>query len=331
MIDNIAQLAPYIGDEDKAREMFERIRWPNGPYCPHCHADSETGIYKIEPKPGSKTRKGVYKCGGCRKQFTVTVGTVFEGTRIPLGKWLYAIFLMCSSKKGVSANQLQREIGISYKSAWFMCHRVRMAMTEPALAGKLGGEGHVVEVDETFIGGKHKNNPHRNHKPKPKQIVVALIDREGKARTFPVPSRRKWPLQTLIRYNVLETSHIATDAFSSYEGLDRRYAGHGAVDHSKEFVRGVIHTNFAESYFSLFKRSIFGSYHHVSARHLPRYLRECEFKWNSRDKSDGERTVDAIRGSVGKRLVYKEPIKKRGRPTKKEQEKQARQAQTPLT
>lgn len=328
MLNNITELAPYIADEDKARELFERIRWPNGPYCPHCHADDESKIYKIVPKEGSKTRKGLYKCGSCRKQFTCTVGTVFEGSHIPLNKWVFAIYLMCSSKKGVSANQLKRELGISYKAAWFMCHRVRYAMQEPVLAGKLGGLGKVVEVDETFIGGKRKNNPHRNYKPKPKAVVVALIDREGKARSFPVPNRKAGPLKTLIRYNVLETSHIATDAFKSYEGLDQRFAGHGAVDHSKEFVRGVIHTNFAESYFSLFKRSIFGSYHHVSEKHLPRYLRECEFKWNSRDKTDGDRTVDAIKGATGKRLVYKEPVK-RGRPSDKQKALKERRA--PLT
>lgn len=308
MIDNIAQLAPYIADEDKAREMFENIRWPEGPYCPHC--GSVERVYKLTPKAGSKTRKGLYKCGECRKQFTVTVGTVFEGSRIPLGKWLYAIYLMCSSKKGVSAKQLQRELGVSYKASWFMCHRVRLAMAKEPLASKLGQDGGIVEIDETFVGGKKKNNLHRNRtKAAGKKIaVMTLIDRDGEARTFKVPNTRKGTLQAIAIPNIDSTAHIITDEHQGYTGIEKHFGSHHTVNHSETFVRGLIfHTNFAESYHSLLKRSIIGTHHHVSEKHLSRYLREREFHWNRRDATNGERTVDAIRGAAGKRLMYQRP------------------------
>jgi transposase-like protein len=269
MIKNLPELMPYLADEAKARELFERIRWPEGPVCPHCGSRK---AYKVQ---SAKARPGVYKCATCRKQFTATVGTVFEGSHIPLSKWLYAVFLMCSSKKGVSAKQLERELNISYKAAWFMCHRVRYAMTQPALAGKIGGgENAVVEADETYIGGKAENNKHKGYKAKPKPIVVALIDRKGDTRTFPVPNSRRGTLQYLVKRNVESTAHIVTDGHKSYRGLEHHFAGHAWVDHDKQFVRGLIHTNFAESYFSLLKRGIFGTFHHVSEQHLPRYLRE---------------------------------------------------------
>ncbi len=310
MLNTITELAPYLADENRARELFERLRWPSGPVCPHCHGIEK--IYKITSK---KARAGLYKCGPCKKQFTATVGTIFEGSHVPLSKWLYTVYLMCSSKKGVSAKQLEGELGVTYKTAWFMCHRVRYAMTQPPLSGRLGGDGQIVEVDETYIGGKRSNN--RRRPPNKKQIVVALIERGGQARSFPVPSTKKGYLQSLIRLNVQETSHIMTDSFSSYRGLARRYASHQAIDHSKEYVRGIIHTNFAESYFSLLKRGIFGTFHHVSKKHLPRYLREFEFRWNRRKVTGGERMADAITGTIGKRLIYKEPIRKRGRPSKR--------------
>ena len=204
MIENISQLAPYLADEDKARELFERLRWPDGPVCPRC--DHKDRIYKLQ---GKSTRPGLYKCGSCRKPFSVKVGSVFEGSHIPLKKWLYAIYLMCSSKKGVSAKQLERELDLTYKSAWFMCHRVRHAMSQPPLVGKLGG---TVEVDETYIGGKtHKLHNWR----KKKATVLTLIERGGKVRTFPMPNTKKGYLQSLIRLNVEETAHIMTDCHRS--------------------------------------------------------------------------------------------------------------------
>ncbi len=301
MIENISQLAPYLADENKCRKFFERLRWPDGPECPRC--GHKKRIYTVE---GKTTRPGLYKCGACRKPFTVTVNSIFEGSHIPLSKWLYAIYLMCSSKKGVSAKQLQRELDITYKSAWFLCHRVRLAMTKPPLIGKLGG---VVEVDETYIGGKVKGQ--RGARAGGKVPVVTLIERGGEARTFVMPHTRKGYLQALIRLNVEDTAHIMTDSYLSYKGLGKHFASHEAVDHSKEYVRGIIHTNFAESYHSLLKRSIFGTHHHLSKKHLPRYLREREFCWNLRHATNGERTVAAIEGAEGKRLMYREPLRKR--------------------
>lgn len=314
MIKNFSDLAPYLGDEDKARELFERIRWPNGPICPHCREGEK--VYKLKADKKKRIRPGLYKCGACSKQFTATVGTIFEGSRIPLSKWLYAIYLMCTSKKGVSAAQLQRDLGLTYKSSWFMCHRVRMAMSRPPFAKPLGGDGGVVEVDETYIGGKASNNKHRGHKPKKKAIVLTMVDRAGQARTLPIPNTKSTPLSFLISRNVDPNTHIVTDKFPGYHGIDSIFRSHQSVDHSKEYVRGLVHTNFAESYHSLLKRGIFGTFHHISDRHLPKYLREFEFRWNTRDISDGERAMLAIQGAQGKRLRYKEPVKaKSGRRT----------------
>ena len=306
---DFASLAPYFADEEKAIEFVESLVWADGPHCPHC--GSVEKLYRLK---GKSTRPGLWKCGECRKQFTVKVGTIFESSHIPLRKWLIAINLMCSSKKGISANQLKRTLGISYKSAWFLCHRVREAMKLPPLVGKLGGDHKhdIVEVDETYIGGKSKNKLKKQGKfgrgAIDKIQVSTLVERGGDVRSFVMPSTKKGPLQALIRLNVEETAHIMTDEHASYVGLDKHFASHGSVNHSqKEYVRGIIHTNFAESYHSLLKRSIFGAYHHISKKHLPRYLREREFHWNRRHASDGERTVDAIRGAKGKRLMYREP------------------------
>ncbi len=303
---NLATLAPYFADEDKATEFVEKLMWPKGPICPHCnHKDR---FYRLE---GKSHRRGLWKCGTCRKQFSVKVGTIFEGSHIPLTKWLLAIYMMCSSKKGVSANQLHRALGISYKSAWHLCHRIRYAMTQEPLVGKLRG---IVEVDETYVGGKRGNNHHLAYRSKPtpeKAVVMTLIERtgQGQVRTFPVPNAKKGTLQAIMRPNIDGKAVIMTDSFVSYGGINRHFAGHGVVDHSKEYVRGVIHTNFAESYHSLLKRGILGTYHHVSTEHLPRYLREFEFRWNNRSETDGERTIKAIRGAKGKRLIYRTPSK----------------------
>lgn len=306
---NFADLAPYFADEDKTIGLVEGLLWPNGPVCPHCG-----GVDKAYRIKGKSARPGLLKCGYCRKQFTVRVGTIFESSHIPLTKWLIAIYMMCSSKKGVSANQLHRALGISYKASWFLCHRIRFAMTQPPLVGKLSG---IVEADETYIGGRARGGP-RGRGAHNKAIVMALLERDGQVRTFPVPNIKRGTLQSVIRLNVEDTAHIMTDSLASYKGLGKHFASHDAVDHSKEYVRGIVHTNFAESYFSLLKRGILGTFHHVSEKHLPRYLREFEHRWNTRQLSDGERTDIAIQQTRGKRLVYREPVRMRDRPTKNE-------------
>jgi len=301
---NLAQLSKVVSDEAKAFEMIEKLRWPNGPVCPHCGGTER--IYDLR-----KTRVGLRKCGQCRKQFTVRVGSIFEDSPLPLGKWILAIHLMCSSKKGVSSNQLKRELGISYQSAWFLTHRIRLAMTQDPLRSLLGGENKIVELDETYIGGKPKNNLHKNKtKAAGKKVaVMTLIDREGEVRTVMVPNTQKRTLQAIAKPLVDKSATIVTDAHLSYEGLGQHFAGHHVVDHSKQFVRAVImHTNFAESYHSLLKRGLFGTFHHVSEKHLPRYLNEFEFRWNSRKETDGDRTNAAIAATGGKRLTYK-PLK----------------------
>lgn len=294
----INEIFQAFADEDKAREMMERIRWPEGPICPHCKSDGP--FYDIK---GKTARKGVRTCKKCRKQFTVSVGTVFERSHIPLNKWLYAIFAMNASKKGVSANQLHRELGITYKSAWFMAHRIREAMTEDPSGSKLGGMGQVVEVDETYVGGSWERNTRARGQEK--AIVVGLVERDGKARTYHMPNATRGFLQSLIRLNVDDSTHIMTDQFQSYKRLKAHFAGHDAINHSKEYVRGIVHTNFAESYFSLFKRGVMGTFHHISKEHLPAYLREFEFRWNRRKVSESERMHDTIRGAEGKRLQYR--------------------------
>lgn len=303
---NLAELAPYFADEEKAHEFVESLIWPEGTVCPHCGNTEKA--YKLK---GKSTRVGLWKCGACRKQFTVKVDTVFERSHIPLRKWLMAIYLMCSSKKGISANQLMRSLDISYKSAWFLCHRVREMMKQEPLASKLGMDGGIVEVDETYVGGKKSNNRHKNKKTAGKKTaVMTLIDREGEARTFKVPNTKKGTLQTVARPNIDKSANIVTDEHHGYEGIEKHFNSHHTVNHSETFVRGLIfHTNFAESYHSLLKRSIIGTHHHISEKHMGRYLREREFHWNSRHEDDGKRTEIAIKGAKGKRLMYRQPAK----------------------
>ena len=263
--------------------------------CPHCGAED---AYRLT---GGSTRKGLYKCRACRRQFTVTVGTIFQGSHIPLNKWMYAIYLMCESKKGISSNQLSRDVGVTYKSAWFMTHRIRQAMSN---GGTMKFDG-IVEADETYIGGRTKGGK-RGRGAEKKTPVFALIQRDGGARSFHVGNVKKKTLQGLIGENVEETAHIMTDSFKSYCGLEDDFAGHSFVDHSKEYVRGIVHTNFAECYFSLLKRGILGTFHHVSREHLQRYLHEFDFRWNRRDDETAENLNAVLRQAIGQRLLYRD-------------------------
>jgi transposase-like protein len=305
---NLATLSAAFADEDKARELFEKKLWPLGPVCPHC--GSMDGAYKLEGKSESNSpvRKGVYKCKACRKQYTVRVGTVMEDSHIPLKKWLMVFHLMASSKKGVSSLQISREIGVTHTSAWFMTHRIREAMRSvdaPPLSG-------TVEVDETYVGGKPRSGgepgtPGRGTRKKP---VVVLVERDGRAVSHPVPRVTAKELKGAIARNVALPSKIVTDEFVSYRGIGKHYDhGHSVVNHSSgQYVNeDGEHTNTAESFFALIKRGHIGAFHQMSEQHLGRYVTEFEFRWNHRKVTDGERMVEAIKGSTGKRLYYNRP------------------------
>lgn len=301
---------PVFQDAEKAREFLESLLWPDGPICPHCGL---IGCAKqLHGKGGPKGvthRQGVYKCKGCEKQFTVTVGTLFERSHIPLNKWLLIMHLMVCSKKGVSAHQIHRMLGLTYKSAWFACHRVREAMRDNRL-GPLGGGSKFVEADETYIGGKAVNRAYAKMLPA-KEGVVTLVERGGKARSHHVADVNITNLKPILAEEIAKDTHLRTDRSPIYTGLGQDFESHATVNHSiKEYVRGDAHTNTAEGYFSILKRGIYGVYHHVSEGHLHRYLAEFDFRYNTRAKlgiDDTERARLAIAGATGKRLTYRQP------------------------
>lgn len=253
---------------------------------------------------GKSTRPGVINCNACRKPFTVTVGTIFEDSKIPLNKWLLGFRLMAGSKKGISAHQLHRSLGITYKSAWFMAHRIREAMDIDN--GPLGGDQVVVEVDETYVGGKAKNRATR--KPAPKKPVMALVERDGRVASRHVANVTQKELRPLVMTKVDRASYLMTDEAGVYLRMGKEFAGHGQVNHSVgEYVRtgGFHHTNTVENFFSIFKRGVIGTYHHMSEAHLARYCAEFDFRYNTRKISDRERTDAAMIGARGKRLTYR--------------------------
>ena len=296
----IKEVAGLLMNERKAQRLFAKLRWPKGVRCPRC---GHGKAYKTKPTNPDRPQ---WKCAACRRKFSATTGTVFESSHIPLGKWLYAIYMICSSKKGVSASQIHRQLRVAYSTAWFMMHRIRWAMTQEPLLGKLGGPGRIVEVDETYVGGVRRGKAGRS--PIGKTIVVALIDRdEHRAVVASVPNVRGRTLKSIIRDNVKDTTFISTDSYPAYIGLDKHFAGHGAVNHDKEYVRGVVHTNFAENYFSLFKRGIMGTFHNMGRQHIDRYLNEFSFRWNNREIDAGALVGMIVRGSEGMRLTYRPP------------------------
>ncbi len=309
---NLASLAQTFSDEDSARDFLEKKLWPNGPVCPHC--GSKDGAYKLEPRENSKrpVRKGVYKCKACRKQYSVRVGTIFEDSHIPICKWLMALHLMISSKKGISSLQMSREVGVTVKSAWFLTHRIREAMRKPTGKDPLTG---TVEADETYVGGKPRLGmavpPSKRGWGTKKTPVLVLVQRDGSAVVRQLERVNSKSLKNTIEANVAKAAVIITDQLGLYRGLNKTFAAHETVNHGiRQYVRKtkdglIVHTNTAESFFALLKRGHYGIFHQISKKHLHRYCDEFGFRWDHRKVSDGERMVAAIKGATGKRLMYR--------------------------
>ncbi|HLO19135.1 MAG TPA: IS1595 family transposase [Sphingomicrobium sp.] len=303
--------AAHFANEDAAITYVESRLWPNGPVCPHCGTVGEASRSK-----GKTTRRGLWNCRACRKPFTVKIGTVFESSHVPLHIWLQVIYLFCSSKKGFATRQIQRTLGCSMKTAWFLGHRVRAAMTELGIEAseQLGGEGKMVEIDETYVGGLEKNK-HRSKRKHVgtggagKEAVFSLVERGGKVRSHHVPNVTAVTLRPILKAHVHEATFVMTDEGATDKSIGRDFKKHGMVNHGLgEYVRGDIHTNTVEGYFSIFKRGIYGCYFHVSEAHLHRYLAEFDFRYNNRIAlgiDDLARADRALIGAKGKRLTYR--------------------------
>lgn len=313
--------APRFHDEQAAFDYLEAKLWPNGPVCPKCGGEGYP-LKGVKDKKG-RERLGLKKCRACRAQFTVRIGTIFEESHTPLHLWLQAIALLAASKKGISANQLHRTLGVTLKTAWFLAHRIRMAMAPGGKLPPLGGASKVVEVDETYHGKvEHKSDLRKDGKPLKKakgsygpankRPIVALIERGGSARTFHVAEANAETIAKIVRENVDMKSKLHTDRSVLYVRLGREFAEHGRVDHSLgEYVRfeegGAVHNNSCESYFSVFKRGMRGTYQWCAEKHLHRYLAEFDFRHNTRvavGVDDAQRAEQVIRQVVGKRLTY---------------------------
>ena len=300
---------PIFHDADKAREWLEARLWKNGPICPKCGVVDQATLMQ-----GKSHRPGLYQCNACREPFTVTVGTLYERSKVPLNKWLAATHLMMSSKKGMSALQVGRMLGLSPKTAWFLCHRIRESLRPNPLA-QIGGEGKTVEADETYVGGKDKNKhaAKRPHVPggSQKEAVVGLVERKGRVVTRHVPDVTSKNLRKVLIEQIDQATHLMTDQSRIYPAIGRSFDHHSTVNHGiEEYVRGNVHTNTIEGYFSILKRGIIGTYHHVSATHLKRYLAEFDYRYNERSAlgvSDAQRMEKSVQGIVGKRLTYRRP------------------------
>jgi transposase-like protein len=306
----ITAIPKACADELAAVEFIESLRWgETGPCCQRC---GDTDVYKMtDRKTGQRNKRFLWKCNGCQKQYTVRVGTVMEDSRIPLRLWAYALWKACSSKNGISALQIKRETGLTYKSALFMMHRIRFGMAEdwrgqPKLSG-------TVETDETYVGGKPR---YKQSRPGPrtgdgkKMPVVSLVERGGNIRSFVTADVTADNVGRILLENITRDSHLMTDSSRIYAHSSRPFAGHGTTDHRKgQYAKpDGTHSNTVESSFSLLKRGIYGTFHNVSRKHLHRYVAEFDFRWNARKVNDGERLARAIRSAVGKRLRYREPL-----------------------
>jgi transposase-like protein len=299
---------PHFHNEAAAIARLEAIVWPKGPFCPRCG-----GFDRITPVKGA--RAGLRRCGPCKREFTITVGTIFERSHVKLHKWFQAAHLLTSSKKGFSAHQLHRTLKVTYKTAWFMEHRLREAMRDGHFSVPLGGEGKTIEMDETFVGGLEKNK-HRSKRKhlgtggSGKEAVYTLVERGGRVRSHHVPSVNAKNLRPIIEAQIDGATVVYTDEGGTSKGLGRLFDKHDSVNHSiGEYVRGDVHTNTIEGYFSILKRGINGVYHHISQQHLKRYLAEFDFRYNERAAlgvNDEARADRLIRGIVGKRLLYRD-------------------------
>ena len=305
--------APHFHSEETAFAYVESHLWPEGPVCPFCGATKE----KIGRLTGKSSRAGLCKCYACRKQFTVRIGTIFESSHCPLRYWLQAISLMCSSKKGISTRQLQRILGVGMKTAWFLGHRIREAMKvqHGLFSPPMGGAGQTLEADVTFVGRKPGTKV--SHGAGHMNPVFALVQRDGGVRSFHVPNVKGDTLRTVIARHADRTSHFMTDEAGAFTQIGWNFASHGTVKHSEdEYVRGLVHTNTVEGFFSILKRGVYGVYQHISEAHLKRYLAEFDFRYSNRAKlgiDDTERASIALRGVKGKRLTYE--TTRRGRRT----------------
>lgn len=305
----------HLQDEAAAYEWVEAHLWPEGPVCPKCGS-----VERINKMAGKATRFGLYKCYACRSQFRVTVGTIFEKSHVPLYLWLQAFFLLAGSKKGISSNQLHRTLGVTLKTAWFMGHRIREAMRTGSLMPPMGGEGSVVEIDETIygraathpkgrgpFGAKLSNSAHKN-------VILSLVERGGEVRSYHVAGSTVGEVLPIVNENVAKEAAVMTDSAQLYKYRLKRFASHDRVDHTKkeyaryEEGRPVIHTNTVEGYFSVFKRGMRGTYQHCKEKHLHRYLAEFDFRYNNRKGlgvEDAERAAKMVKGAKGKRLTYR--------------------------
>lgn len=295
----------HLQDETEAYAWVEAHLWPEGPICPHCK-----GKERISKMQGKATRQGLYKCYSCRKQFRVTVGTIFEKSHVALYLWLQAFYLIAGSKKGISSNQLHRTLGVTLKTAWFMGHRIREAMRSGSLATPMSGAGGVVEIDETYIGNNNQRKAFKTHRGlQHKNVVLTLVDRMGEARSFHVDRTSADAIIPIVKANIAKESAVATDEGRHYSKLKQHFDFHGQVNHSKEeWAVGEIHTNTVEGYFSIFKRGMKGVYQHCSEKHLHRYLAEFDFRYSNRVRlgvNDEERAARMVKGALGKRLTYR--------------------------